>query len=100
MAQVRRARDQAVPRSWPVTATKPKLRTDAPLASRSRSMTMTRSPLSAAARAHDIPMMPAPTTARSKTPERIAWELMEPATQLRQHHDRSDVDAFQAKLAL
>jgi hypothetical protein len=62
--------------------------------------------LSAAARAHAIPMMPAPTTARSKTPESVDWEYMESATQLLQHHDRfvvllqppTDDSAIQDKL--
>jgi hypothetical protein len=54
----------------------PKLRTDAPLDSGSRSMTTTRNPLSAAARAHDRPMIPAPTTARSNVPETADGEPM------------------------
>ena len=62
----RRARRQHSPRCWPVTVMKPKLRTDAPIASRSRSITTTRSPRRAAASACASPTMPAPTTARSK----------------------------------
>jgi hypothetical protein len=55
---------------------KPKFRTDAPFARASRSITTVRSPRSAAARAQDSPMMPAPTIARSKTPRTADWELM------------------------
>ena len=69
IAALRRARAQDVPRSCPVTVMKPKFRTDAPFARASRSITTVRSPRSAAARAQDSPMIPAPTTARSKTPE-------------------------------
>src|ERR1700761_3980517 len=49
---------------------KPKLRTEAPLAWASRSITTTRLPRLAAARAHPRPTMPAPITARSN--ERLA----------------------------
>ena len=64
-SRLRRARAHIVPRSCPVTVTKPKLRIEAPLACVSRSITMTRSPLRTPARAVARPMMPAPMTARS-----------------------------------
>src|SRR6202051_4078288 len=70
-SRVRRARDHIVPRSWPVTVTNPKLRTDAPFACASRSTTTTRKPRRTAASAVARPMMPAPTTARSKRPESV-----------------------------
>ncbi len=53
------------PALCPVTVTKPKLRTDAPLACASRSITSTRLPRRAAASAWARPTMPAPTTIRS-----------------------------------
>ena len=62
----RMARRQLAPRSCPVTVTKPKLRTEAPLACASRSITTTRLPRRTAASACARPRMPAPTTARSK----------------------------------
>ena len=61
----RMARSQVLPRCWPVTVTKPKLRIEAPFACASRSMTMTRFPRRAAASACASPQMPAPTTATS-----------------------------------
>ncbi len=65
-SRVRRARAQLSPRSWPVTVMKPKLRIEAPLARGSRSMTTTRLPARAAAKAWARPTIPAPTTATSK----------------------------------
>jgi hypothetical protein len=67
MSRERMARRQQSPSCWPVTVMKPKLRTDAPLACASRSITTTRLPRRAAARACASPQMPAPTMARSKT---------------------------------
>ena len=66
MSRDRMARLQHSPACWPVTVMKPKLRTEAPLACASRSITMTRLPRRTAASAWARPQMPAPTTARSK----------------------------------
>ncbi len=65
MSRDRMARRQHAPACWPVTVMKPKLRIEAPLAWASRSITTTRLPRRAAARAWARPQMPAPTTARS-----------------------------------
>ena len=65
-SRLRRARDHIGPRSCPVTVTKPKLRTDAPLAWASRSITILFADRAVrAASAVASPTMPAPTTARS-----------------------------------
>ena len=65
MSRLRIARRQVGPADWPLTVTKPKLRIEAPMARASRSITTTRSPCRAAARAWARPRMPAPTMARS-----------------------------------
>src|SRR5580698_5776402 len=62
---MRPVRPHVVPRSCPATVAKPKLRTDAPFAWASLSITTTRNLRRAAARAVARPRMPAPTTARS-----------------------------------
>src|SRR6202158_4157526 len=64
-SRLRRARAHIDPRSCPVTITRPKLRTEAPFVCASRSITTTRSPRRAPARAVASPTMPAPTPARS-----------------------------------
>lgn len=64
-SRLRRARRQVSPARWPVTVTKPKLRTDAPLAWASRSSTRTVQPRCTAANACASPTMPAPTTSTS-----------------------------------
>ena len=70
------ARSSAVDR--PVTVMRPKLRTEAPHARTSRSMTTTFSLRRAAARAQDSPMMPAPTTTRSIRSMRRSPEYYRP----------------------
>ncbi len=60
------ARCQVSPAPWPVTVTKPKFRTEAPLARASRSSTRQESPRRRAAKAWARPRMPAPTTTNSK----------------------------------
>jgi hypothetical protein len=61
-------------------------------------MTTTRNPLSAAARAHDSPMIPAPTTARSNAPETADGQPMIciVSPQGRLVNDKNMTDVWQA----